>query len=282
VTDQSGVGPPEQPEAGRTADEQFAAELRRAFTLAAAAGALTAPPASSALLERMVETAANLLAARAASLFLVDEEKQELVIAVALGPKAQEVRDLRVPLGHGIAGLVALSGQPMMVSEVQKDPRLATDVARAVGYWPGSILCIPLQSGDRVIGVLELFDKEGAPSFNPTDMEVLGYFGNLAALAIEQARAHGNLARMISDVLAPLTGTPWGREHDPPRLARAFLTRLEQEDAAYRRTLELARLVRDVAARGERELEVCRAVLGSFWDYVKSGPAPEAPFGRGA
>ena len=53
----------------------------------------------------IVEAAAQVISARAASLFLVNEETQELIFEVALGQKAQEVKKFSVPLGHGIAGL---------------------------------------------------------------------------------------------------------------------------------------------------------------------------------
>src|SRR5262245_45795893 len=112
MTEQPAAGAREAAEAGAAADVQFARELRRLFTLAGAAGVLAAPVGHSELLQRIVEIAAKVLAARAASLYLVDEEKQELVFEVALGPKAGEVKKFRVPLGHGIAGLVAASGQP--------------------------------------------------------------------------------------------------------------------------------------------------------------------------
>ena len=87
----------------RLADERFAEDLRDALTLAAAAGAIASPVEHSRLLEMIVETAARVIPSRAASLFLIDEETEELVFEVALGSKAAEVRKFRVPLGHGIA-----------------------------------------------------------------------------------------------------------------------------------------------------------------------------------
>jgi GAF domain-containing protein len=281
MTEEPVAGTREAAESGAAADARFAAELRRLFTLAGAADVLAAPLGHSELLQRIVEIASRVLAARAASLYLVDEANQELVFEVTLGPKAGEVKKFRVPLGHGIAGLVAASGQPMSVSDIEKDPRLATDIARSVGYWPSSILCVPLVSDDKVIGVLELFDKEGAPSFSPADGEVLGLFGNLAAIAIEQSRTHRNLTLLIGEVLVSLTGASGGPDPGFRDRARAFLGRLEKEDAAYGRALELARLVREVGEGGDRELRACRAILAGFLEYVKSRPGPDALPGGG-
>lgn len=137
----------------RLSDERFAEELKDALTLAA--GQISAPVTHSRLLEMIVETAASVIPSRAASLFLIDQETEELIFEVALGPEAEEVRKFRVPLGQGIAGLVAVSGQPMAISDASSDPRQAADIAKSVGYTPGTILCVPLIHNEVVIGVLE-------------------------------------------------------------------------------------------------------------------------------
>ncbi len=152
----------------RLKDEKAVEDLRASLSLAGIAGAIASPVSHGELLEMIVRTAAHVISARAGSLFLIDEESEELVFEVAIGPKAQEVRKFRVPLGHGIAGLVAVTGQPMAVSDAERDPRQAADIARSVGYTPQTILCVPLYYRDEVIGVLELLDKQGAPSFTAT------------------------------------------------------------------------------------------------------------------
>jgi hypothetical protein len=97
------------------ADERFAENLRETLTLAVAVGTIASPVTHSRLLEMIVETAAHVISARAAALFLIDEEAQELVFEVALGSKAEEVKKFRVPLGHGIAGLVAMTDRKSVV-----------------------------------------------------------------------------------------------------------------------------------------------------------------------
>jgi GAF domain-containing protein len=260
----------------RLANERLAEDLREALTLAAAAGTIASPVTHSRLLEMIVETAAHVISARAAALFLIDEEAEELVFEVALGSKAEEAKKFRVPLGHGIAGLVAVSGQPMAVSDAESDPRQAADIARSVGYTPQSILCVPLFYHDQIIGVLELLDKEGAPSFSATDMEDLGLFANQAAIAIEQSRTNRNLSALLGEVLETT-----GEVNEGQRLqerARAFAERLE-EDAAFVRALDLARLVQEIAYQGENELEGCRAILRGFAEYLGSKPEPIGELG---
>jgi GAF domain-containing protein len=255
----------------RAADERLADELRDAIQLAATAGTIAAPVTYSRLLEMIVETAADVINARAASLFLIDEAAQELTFEVALGEKAEEAKKFRVPLGKGIAGLVALSGQPMAIADTAADDRDASDLADKIGYRPKNILCVPLFYEDRVIGVLELLDKNGADSFSAADLEALGLFANQAAVAIEQSRTQRAVASLLGGVLQSLTGIPDYERQGLETRARAFGADLEQ-DANYRRALELARLVQDISQRGEREYVACRAILNGFAEYLRSRP----------
>jgi GAF domain-containing protein len=255
----------------RIADERFAEDLREALTLAAAAGTIAAPVTHSRLLEMIVETAAHAISARAAALFLIDEEAQALVFEVALGSKAEEAKKFRVPLGHGIAGLVAVSGQPMAVSDAESDPRQAADIARSVGYTPQSILCVPLFYREQIIGVLELLDKEDAHSFSVEDIEELSLFANQAAIAIEQSRTNRNLVALLGGVLESLGQTADGQRQVLQERARAFAERLE-EDGTFGQALDLARLVQEIAHQGENELKGCQAILRGFAQYLRSKP----------
>lgn len=263
---------------GRLEDEQFAGKLKEALSLASTAGTIASPVSHSRLLEMIVETASHVISARAASLFLIDEEAQELTFEVALGPRAQEVKKFRVPLGHGIAGLVAVSGQPIAVSDASNDPRQASDIAEAVGYKPESILCVPLFYNDRITGVLQLLDKEGGTSFSAGDMEVLGLFANQAAVAIEQSRTHRNLAALIGEVLGSLGGADGGGGASLARGATAFAASIEQ-DPAYKQALTLAALVQEIAWQGEEEARACRTVLEAFAGYLRSRGAQDSLYG---
>src|SRR5438132_9805215 len=154
-------------------DVRFAAQLRSVLVRSALASTIAAPVTHSRLLEMIVETAAQVINSQAAALFLVDEEHQELVFEIALGQKAEAVKKFRVPMGHGIAGHVAATGQPTATSGAT-DPRQAREIGESVGYVPRSILCVPLFYADRVIGVLELLDKVDEATFTMMDMQVLG------------------------------------------------------------------------------------------------------------
>ena len=263
----------------RLSDASLAEDLRELVALAATTGTIAAPVAHARLLEMIVETAARVISARAAALFLLDEETQELIFEVATGPKAKEVKKHRVPVGHGIAGLVAVSGQPMAVSDAQNDPRQAADIARSVGYVPQSLLCVPLFYGDQVIGVLELLDKEGAATFNASDMEVLGFFANQAGVTIEQARTYQNLAALVvNEVLESLGGVPEEQKQRLRQPAYGFATRVG-EDTSLRQANDLARLVQEIVQQGEHEQKACRAILNGFAEYLRLRPEPTGDLG---
>jgi GAF domain-containing protein len=240
-------------------DLRFAANLREALSLAESAGTIGARVTHSELLQMIVATAAQVLRARAGALLLVDEGTEELVFEVAVGGEAEEVRRFRVPLGHGIAGHVAATGQAIAVSGASSDPRSATDIADRVGYRPESILCVPLFYDDEVIGVLELLDKDDGSAFTTGDIESLGLFANQAAVAIEHSRMHSSVGALIADVL------------QTPALAAdaTSFARRAEEDPTSRQALALAQLVHEIAKAGEREAAACRAILESFAEYLR-------------
>jgi len=255
---------------GNDDDIRFAASLREALSLAEAAGTIGARVTHANLLQMIVATAAQVLRASAGALLLIDEDTEELVFEVAVGGQAEEVKQFRVPVGHGIAGYVAVTGQPIAISDAAADPRTAKDIADNVGYRPDSILCVPLFYDDEVIGVLELLDKEDGTSFSADDIESLGLFANQAAVAIEHSRVHTSMGSLVNEVLRSVADSGELRVLEPE--ASAFASRLAQ-DPTSRSTLALAHLVQEIARAGEREAQACRAILESFAEYLRGRQA---------
>jgi GAF domain-containing protein len=251
------------------AESHFAEELRQVLVKSALVGTLAAPVSHSRLLEMIVETAAQVINSQAASLFLVDDEHQELVFEVALGQKAAEVKKFRVPMGHGIAGHVAATGQPTATSGAA-DPRHASEISESVGYVPRSILCVPLFYADRVIGVLELLDKADDAPFSMLDMHVLGLFANLAAVAVEQSRTREDMSGVITDMVLEFSnGDASDLVDGTRRLARDVA-----DDQRYQQALSLARLIEEISRSGDRELALCQKILSDFADYLRTQPQP--------
>jgi GAF domain-containing protein len=252
---------------GRIADDRIGEDLRAVLTQAGAAGVLTAPTAHTDLLDQIVATAAHVLKANAASLFLIDEEAEELEFVVALGEKASEVKKFRLPIGQGIAGFTAATGQAIAVADVQQDARWAQDIGKAVEYLPQTILSVPLIAAERVIGVLELLDKDGNQPFGADDMETAGLFANQAAIAIQQSRATLNLTALIRESLAGVGE----KDSDWMRRAAEAAARTE-ETATYQETLQIAATLGDISRRGDAARRLCEQVVGAIDAYLKAQP----------
>jgi GAF domain-containing protein len=241
----------------RAEAEQFTglAPLKDAIQAASAAGTVMPRASHRRLLRLMVETAASVVGAETASIFLIDPATDELVFEVALGQDEDEVRNWRLPAGTGIVGLVAASGQPMAIAGVQDDPRHAADVAERLGRRPTSLLCVPLFLEDEVIGVLELVDKRGAPGFTTADMDTIALFANQAAVAITQSRAQRSLYGLLQEA----SGVA------PPAEAVADTLGNSPE---FQRSLELAALVGELAARGAAEANLAADILRAVTAYA--------------
>ena len=252
---------------GQQADREFINELRNALLTTAAVGIIGAPSTHGAALESVVETAADVLDANAASLFLLDEHSEELVFVVALGEKADEVRQFHVPLGHGIAGYVAATGQAIAVADAEKDPRFAREIGEAIDYIPKTILCIPLFLGDRVIGVLELMDKAGGVPFSASDMEILGRFGNLAAHTIDESRLTHDMRHLFRSLLTDVVQAHSVSEATL-RFADTAIDTPENSD-----TVRMAAMVHEISQHGEAARRLATEVLSSLTRYVAASSA---------
>lgn len=148
-----------------------------------------------ALIGMIIDDAVDLLGAETASVLEVDEETGELVISFVSGGVAEQVTSMRVPKGQGVAGWVIANGQTAVVDRPEDDERFYTDIDDATGFETVNMLAVPLQTRERMIGVLEIINK--APSFDDDDQAVAEALGALAAIALENAGTYGRLARAI-------------------------------------------------------------------------------------
>jgi GAF domain-containing protein len=146
------------------------------------------------LLELIMKSAEEVAHAESSSLMLLDEDAKELVFEVATGEKGQEVSRLSVPLGSGIAGHVAQTGEIVVVNDVSKDPRFYSQIDKTVGFQTRSLLCVPLKARDKIIGVLEVVNKSGEETFTDDDVELCTALAGQASIAIDNARLYQELA----------------------------------------------------------------------------------------
>jgi len=150
--------------------------------------ALTLEP----LLKQILATAAELTDSEAASILLRDTRTGELRFRMAFGSVSGKLMaaDILVPIEGSIAGTALTSGKPLIVPDVQADPRHYREIDQRTGFDVRSVLAVPLQVWDRCIGVLEAVNKRGDQEFSQEDVETLTALAAQAAIAIENARLY--------------------------------------------------------------------------------------------
>jgi diguanylate cyclase (GGDEF)-like protein len=121
------------------------------------------------------------------SLLLMDEESEELYFAIVVGEASDKLKDVHLKIGEGIAGWVAQTGQPLITENAYQDPRFAQWVDQKTGFETQSIICLPLISKGRTLGVIELLNTARGHISAP-DLEFLGALADFAAIAVENAR----------------------------------------------------------------------------------------------
>ncbi len=130
------------------------------------------------------------------SLLLVDEQRHDLVFEIAVGEGAERLKQMRLPIGEGVAGSVAATGAPLLVPDVRADPRFAARFDDASGIVTGSLLAVPLRSKGRVLGVVELVNPRGGHPFDAADQRTLEALADYAAIAIDNARAYERIREL--------------------------------------------------------------------------------------
>ncbi len=155
------------------------------FRAAVAAGVMGADEAYRALLQSVVDVARSIFGAKASSIFLLDEEADELVFEAVSGEGERSLVGMRIPSSTGIAGWTLVTRQPLVIEDLTQDPRHAREVAERSGYVPKGIMSVPLLADERVLGVLQVLDRPKRPDFSLQEMELLGLFANQAAIALD-------------------------------------------------------------------------------------------------
>jgi GAF domain-containing protein len=137
------------------------------------------------LLQSIVDVARAIFGAEAASIFLLDEENDQLVFEAVSGRGEGELLGARFPSSTGIAGFALVTRQPLVVDDLEADPRFSQDRARATGYVPSSIVASPLLHDERALGVLSVLDRAPDRPFGLAELELLSRFSTQAAIGLD-------------------------------------------------------------------------------------------------
>lgn len=145
------------------------------------------------LLDRSMKVAGKIMEVEASALMLIDKSTKELVFKIAHGKSGDKVKEIRLEPGQGIAGRVAREAKPVLINNVENDPRHFKRADEYSGFKTRAVLCVPLKVKDITIGVLQVLNPKHKKGFDSEDQELLGNFSSMAAIAIENARMHTSL-----------------------------------------------------------------------------------------
>jgi adenylate cyclase len=211
------------------------------------------------LLQVIMDKASRLLNADRSSLFVVDEERQELWSKIAQG---LEVREIRVPLGQGIAGSVAVTGESVNIADAYADPRFNQEVDRRTGYRTRSILCAPVRdAAERIVAVLQLLNRLDGQPFGPEDERLLEAFVGQIAIALRNAQQMEQIEqrRKTSELLLDVMKS-FSSELEVDQLLKRIMERTSAVLQADRSTLFLVdprtREIWSKVAQGDRVAEI--------------------------
>lgn len=179
--------PPLQPCAGAMDQLMMCLEMGKA---------ITSTLDMAKIVETIFSTVSRLLPATNWSLLLLDEEQEVLFFELSVGLERDLLKNIRIPLGQGIAGTVALTGEPMIVPEATKDPHFSPMVDQLSGFQTHSLICLPLKIRGKTIGVVEIVNPSNDSLLEPQSLTILSILADYMAIAIANAANYRKIASL--------------------------------------------------------------------------------------
>ena len=192
------------------------------------------------LLEAFTLKIGQILHADRTTIFLVDEEQDQLWSKVASGKNGQR-EEIRIPRTTGIAGHVAATGETLNIPDAYSHPMFNPDVDRNTGYHTRNILCMPIvDRQERVVAVAQLLNKEGDRPFNNTDQNQFQEFAAAIGVILESCNAFYMASRNQRGAAALLNATTFlAQSLDLERTLQAVMDEARKLMQADRSTLFL-------------------------------------------
>ena len=142
------------------------------------------------LMQNILDSAVQILDCEAGSLFMVDQDTQELVFTVTVGPSSEGLIGKRLPQGTGIVGQCVETRLPVIENNARKSEGWWEDADEQTGFSTEALMAIPLQVKESVLGVIEMVNKKNGLPFSKEDKELLTAFAGQASVAVENARLY--------------------------------------------------------------------------------------------
>ena len=141
------------------------------------------------VMERIISEAAQVVGAQSCSVIMLEENTGEcFFFYAATGPKKSKLKKIKFDATLGVAGKVLETGEPMLVPDTDEEPLHLKEIDRKTGMKTRSLICVPLRSAGKMIGVLEAINCLRGPTFTERDLQLLAIFANFAGVAIQNSR----------------------------------------------------------------------------------------------
>jgi sigma-B regulation protein RsbU (phosphoserine phosphatase) len=168
--------------------------IRSLQDLADAADRRATPADTMDLMRQILAGALAAIGAEDGSLLILDEDTGDLVFVLAHGKIPEDALfGVRIPRGEGIAGWVVERGEPTIVEDARADARFYPAIDEAFGFETRSVLCAPIAGGGRVLGVVEILNKEQGRSFSPDDLALVSLLCRFAGELLHSTEARISL-----------------------------------------------------------------------------------------
>ncbi len=246
----------------RADEREFLRRVRTIIETVEVADVLTTPFNESIV--NLLQVTSRSLGAEGASV-LLPEESGGLKFVWACGRVSDSLVGVTVPSGKGIAGFVFTTGQPMAVSDAGLETSFYSEVDKNTGFSTHSILATPLSFEGDIIGVLEYVNREGDPPYEPfgaEEMDLAALYADAVSSMVHAYRSADLLGTFSERILGDMN--PSEAEE-----ARDLLGDLEGSKS-HKDLVELSLLLREVAALGPSERELCAELLRSIINYRKA------------
>ncbi len=149
------------------------------------------------ILPEIIKRLKEIVNAEGWSVFIIDEENNELVLKFVEGKKKKRLKNTRFKSGEGIAGWVAREGIPLIVPDISRDKRFSCRIDKTVNEKISSLMCIPIRTREKTIGVLEIINKKSKKPFNKDDLNMMIKAVDHAAIAIERTMLYQKMAELV-------------------------------------------------------------------------------------
>ncbi|WP_246943901.1 GAF and HD-GYP domain-containing protein [Bacillus pinisoli] len=179
-------------------------KVQELYSLLEAFKKLNSDLAIQDVFENILLQMVQVVGAEAGTLWVLDQDHEEIVASAAYGPTASAILNIRLSKEEGIVGKVMSTGEAHLIEDVTKDPNWAKRVDQSSGFITRSMITVPLVAKGHSIGALQLLNKQGHSLFTKQDVNLALALANQSALALHNSQMYDDLYKMFMSVIKTL------------------------------------------------------------------------------